>query len=217
MKKLFIATMLAVLGTGVFAETPDVTIEDCNKMDTNNPKFRDCVQQALLGMQKSLLKSPVLTEGGKTIDDDAPGDQWIVQTETRALTGEPNVYISTMSTNVASDIIGSAERGRLLVRCHNGDTDLIIFYNEYFSRKERIKFRVDDGPIFAEEMLPSADGKSMGMWGDMKALPMIRKILGKDEVNLELSAHSQTVPLTFDVSGLANVIAPLTEACNWKP
>jgi len=225
MKKLFIAAILTVLGTEAVAF--EVYIDYCIKASGSSLEIADCLirERKIYKAQKEAkareellaLKRPLLTKDGKTIDDDAPGDQWRVSVKTRALTGETNVYIRTMSTNVESDIIGSAKRGKLTVRCHNGDTDLIISYSEYFNREERVEFKIDDGPIFSEEMWPAIGGGSMGIWGDTHALPMIRKILGHAEMNLELPAYSQTVPLTFDVSGLANVIAPLTEACNWKP
>jgi type VI secretion system protein VasI len=146
---------------------------------------------------------------------------WRVSSETSKLTDQTNVYLSVRSKETPTCKWNKSGPADLMLRCMEGKTSLIISpdchvtSSEYSSYGD-VDFRIDQEKSKTIAMTDSTDNRALGLWSGGKSIPIIRSLIGKNTLLVRFTPYAEGPQLlTFDISGLADAIKPLQEACNW--
>ena len=180
------------LVTGYTALEPDDTAEGASKTVETVPT----------------AELPVVSPSGK---------QWRYSDEKSALEERKDVWLSVISQNTEGNSIGSPIHATLWVRCMENSTNLFIGFDRYTTDDQNVKYKLDDGSIRKQWMETMRGGDGIGVWSGSRAIPFIKRLLGKDKMVVAYDTYSGPVEFVFDVSGLSERIGPLSTACQWKP
>lgn len=145
------------------------------------------------------------------------GKQWRYTDEKSALEDRKDVWLSVTSQNTEGNSIGSPIHATLWVRCMENSTNLFIGFDRYTTDDQNVKYKLDEGSIRKQWMETMRGGDGIGVWSGSRAIPFIKKMLGKDKMVVAYNTYTGPVEFVFDISGLSQRIAPLSTACQWKP
>ncbi|MEN5300344.1 type VI secretion system-associated protein TagO [Brucella sp. TWI559] len=113
------------------------------------------------------------------------------------------------------------ERIALILRCKEKKTSLYFDtvchmassdYNDYGD----VTYRLDADKARTVGMSESTDNKAVGLWSGGKSIPVIKQMLGKNEMVVRMTPYGQS-PFTasFKIAGLSDAIKPIREECKW--
>lgn len=146
------------------------------------------------------------------------GSQWFLETETSALDGRTDVWLRVTSQNTQPNQIGRATRAHFWVRCMQNRTNAFITFESYTSRNQQVRYKLDDKPIQSVWMETMDGGRGIGLWSGNRAIPFVRELFGASELVMAYASYSdRNLEFTFDISGLRDQIAPLSDSCSWSP
>lgn len=208
MKRFATAIMAAMLCTAAEAADPP----SCIRVDNDLDRLA-CYDKAHGRTSKfEPLKVDALLK--------TPGD-WVSHVETSKLTDKTNVFLSVRSKEVISCGFGFRDKIDLTIRCQDEKTSLIFVtgchmvsseYNDYGD----VTYRLDKDPAQKRRFDESTNHKALGLWSGSEAIPFIKGLFGKSSMLVKMTPYSESpFTATFDVTGLADVIKPLREACKW--
>lgn len=145
---------------------------------------------------------------------------WNVDVETSEMTDDTNVFISVASDE-AVDCGWSTQKTTLMLRCMENTTSAYFVtgchmtssrYNSYGD----VTYRLDDKNSKTLSFDESTNNRSLGLWRGNQAIPFIKSLLGHDRLLVRMTPFSEnSFTVSFNISGLENVIHPLREACHW--
>lgn len=198
---LRIAFAIVIFTSGAYAQTA----EEC--VGINDPNDRlNCFDAA--------FTETVTTPPANDVE-------WTVRTETSALDDSTSVYISVYSDERVQDRFGNGGLARLMVRCRENTTAVTIHFAGLFMAdiqgRGRVDFRVDDNPPSHVNMTASTANEHLGLWNGNRSIPFIRNhLLDGENLYVRATPFSENpVEMSFNISGLNDVIVPLREACSW--
>lgn len=208
MKALIYSAILScALATPVSSH--EMTGSACHAL-TDDAKRLDCYDR----------RTGRASEEAETAEEQAntqSGDHWWFSEEESALDSRKDVWLRVTSSNSEPDNIGGLRNAYLWVRCMENRTNLFITFDRYTSDNQNVKYRLDEGAVKKQWMETMNGGDGIGIWSGGRAIPFIKSMLGKDEMVVSYDTYSALVEFKFDISGLNNRIAPLAEACSWRP
>lgn len=185
----------------------------------NHINSSDC--SLIVGERKRLEcydKTAGLSGNMSINDTDRSGTQWHYEQSTSELDGRSDVWLSVDSVNRQPNQINRLETAQLWVRCMENSTNLFVTFNDYTSRNQNVRYRLDEGPIKSVWMETMAGGDGIGIWSGKRAIPFARTIFDSQTLVVGYDTYSQnSVEFTFDVAGLRQRIGPLAKSCNWTP
>lgn len=144
------------------------------------------------------------------------GEQWNVKVEGSAIEDRKDVYLYIMSSNTQGTGYGSAENGRLLLRCMKNKTNVLINFSSYTSDGQSVKYRIDDGPVKTVRMETIKGGGGLGIWSGGNSIPFIKSLIDKKKLVVAYETYSNAnIEFEFDISGLRAKLGPLAKSCGW--
>ena len=150
--------------------------------------------------------------------DDTAEQKWVVKTETSALDGRDDVWLSVQSENTQPDQIGRPAHARLYLRCMNDTTNVFLTFNSFTTEDQDVRFRLDDAPVRSVQMEVMNGGDGIGIWPGGLAIAFIRRLFEKERFVVAYRSYSNhNLEFSFDISGLKDRISPLAESCGWMP
>lgn len=147
---------------------------------------------------------------------------WRRTTENSKITDQQSVYLTTESK--APVMCGRLrdERARLVVRCLENKTALMIStnchlvssdYNDYGS----VDIRLDADKAFSVDMVESTDSTTLGLWSGGRSIPLIKRLIGKSKMVARLTPYGESPAIIeFDIAGIGEQLPPLQKACGWE-
>ncbi len=135
--------------------------------------------------------------------------EWVIDTEIDALTGEEKIlaWLRPRGHTTSSN-------GALIVRCgydEGEDAEAIVGFDDELEGSVflEVQYRFDDGDIETERWVISTNNRGLFARSPVE---FIWRVMHAQELAIR-EETGQT--LVFDVSGLANVLYPHREKCNW--
>ena len=146
-----------------------------------------------------------------------PNTKWHVSTHVSPITDTSDVYMHRNSRKtVQTDIFGEAHP-MLLIQCVNGQTSIAVNWEFIVGGGTLpLTYRVDDAQPVTAEVKVSDDFRSIVSWSSERSIEVIKTLLGKEKVALQITPLSQQpVAVVFDLEGLEKAVQPLRKSCNW--
>jgi len=118
-------------------------------------------------------------------------------------------------------VVTVAKKGKhtLTLGCvENTTTARITFADAFFSSYRAITadYRIDDGKPRKQRFRPSTSRDTVGLWTGAVAIPFIKGLFGGTSLYVRAPTHNGGYAIAeFDITGLAQSIAPLRDACHW--
>ena len=147
---------------------------------------------------------------------------WEVQVRTSKITNSKDVILYTVSPDKVLCRLRQVEV-RLMIRCQEGKTSLYLATNScHMASSEyhtwgHVTHRIDAEKAATVHMDASTDHAALGLWSGERAIPLIKKLLGKKTLTVRMVPFSESpVTATFNVSGIEKAIQPLRQACKWS-
>lgn len=145
---------------------------------------------------------------------------WRIQNEVSKLDDTKNVFLSTKNTNNVTDRFGRAKTITMHIQCRENTTLFYVHFDTFMSdhRNGTVTYRLDKAKARTVKMRESNNNQALGLWNGGSSIPMLRKMLGKKYMLIQATPHSDSaITAEFDIAGIDTAIAPLAEACGWKP
>ncbi|OOY16741.1 type VI secretion system-associated protein TagO [Thioclava sp. DLFJ4-1] len=149
-----------------------------------------------------------------------PRKNWLVNSETSKLDDSKIVRISTLSSEPMHDRFQAKDPAALVIRCESNTTNAYIVFGGLFMSSNSghgvVAYRVDDQQPARVNMRESNNNMALGLWNGGSSIPFIKNLLGGSKLYVEATPFSEArVSMTFDISGIDDVIKPLRETCHW--
>ena len=195
--------LILILANAAFADVKE-EIAKCASIADKDRRLEcfDAVADTL-GNDKALIR-PATAYG-----------KWFVSTKQSMIDDSTNVYLSLEAEDDIDTGYGTT-RPILHLRCSENKTSLFIVWNLYLGENSiEVLTRVDQQKAKSSYWSISTDNKAIFAPGrDTK----YAKILARHKTLIVQLTPSGRSPLraTFDVTGLAEAMRPLQEACHWK-
>lgn len=128
--------------------------------------------------------------------------------------------VSTRSQRVHRNLVGHKSHLNLDVYCKDNTTSIRLTFggNIVASPLDTapVRFKVDDKPPEQYQFSVSDDFKSVGLWSGVEAIPIIKSLLGGEELTVEGAPFfARPVKAGFKIHGLDHAIQPVRGACRW--
>ena len=146
-----------------------------------------------------------------------PITKWHVSTHVSPITDTSDVYIHRESREtIETDVFGEAHP-MLLIQCVNGQTSISVNWEFIVGGGTLpLTYRIDDAEPVTAEVKVSDDFRSIVSWSDERSIEVIKLLLDKEKVALQITPLSQQpLAVVFDLGGLEKAIQPLRKSCNW--
>jgi len=103
----------------------------------------------------------------------------------------------------------------LILRCDSNQTDVYIAWSDYLGSEARVTWRVGDEDARAAQWSLSTNKEATFYPYD--EISFIQQLLTTTRFVAQVTPYNES-PITavFDLTGLANAIRPLQEACGWE-
>lgn len=151
----------------------------------------------------------------------APKGRWQTHAEKSALTDRTTVVLSLASNESPNCGWNRGAKITLVLRCHENrtaayfDTGCHMASSDYNSYG-RIEYRIDDEKARTANGDASTDNRSLGLWTGDQSIPFIKSLLGKKKLTARMTPYGENpFTVSFDISGVDDVVAPLRRACGW--
>lgn len=149
-----------------------------------------------------------------------PRDNWMVDHSKSKMDDSEVVKLTTLSSEPMRDRFQTKEPAALVIRCESNTTNAYIVFGGLFMSSNSghgvVNYRVDDRKPSRVNMRESNNNMGLGLWSGGSAIPFIKNLMGGSKLYLEATPFSESrVSMTFDISGLDEVVKPLREACHW--
>lgn len=146
--------------------------------------------------------------------------KWSVREEQSKIDDSRNVFLQVASIEPVVNQYRQSEPAFLTITCRQKTTDLFISFAGHFmsdlNGSGRVTTRVDKLPAKAISMRESNDHKALGLWDGGSSIPFIKTLLTGDVLYVRAVPYSASaVEIEFPISGIADAIKPLREACKW--
>ncbi len=182
-------------------------IKDCAK--TENDLDRLSCYDKISG--RTPVNTPVKDVAGK----------WESKITTSKMTDDKNITLFLESEEPINCGWNKGEEIILILRCQEQKTSMYFNtgchmtssdYNDYGD----VTYRLDNEKARKVEMEESTDNKAIGLWSGGKSIPIIKQMLGKNEMVVRMTPYGQSpFTATFKIAGLAEAIEPLRKECKW--
>lgn len=106
-------------------------------------------------------------------------------------------------------------RYSLSIRCADNLATMIIDANQYLGpNSHEFAYIIDQEPQAQAQCRPARDARSLFIH---KPVSFLRKLDGKNTLTLRLNPPDQPgLEAIFDIQGLAAILEPIEQACNWQ-
>lgn len=146
---------------------------------------------------------------------------WTVREETSKITDQANVFLNTLSKEVFACDRYTDEKARLVVRCMENTTAIMISSNCHLTSSDyssygHVDVRLDSDKSKTVRMQESTSSDTLGLWSGGRSIPFIKGMFGKRKMLARVTPYGQSASiLEFDITGIEDEIAPLRKACGW--
>jgi len=140
-------------------------------------------------------------------------NSWKTSTEISRIDESDNVFVT-----LQSDKATAAATHHLIVRCKEGDTEVLITTvdrPDVESEKrvgDAVTIRLDNQPPKKEVLSRSADGATFFFQHPVR---LIKALIDHKSLHFQYNSGTTRIQTRFSVAGLYKVVTPVREACGW--
>lgn len=144
---------------------------------------------------------------------------WQLATEVSPFDDTTNVFLSLESDAPIPGRFGGKGPAVLRLQCQEDTTMAFIYFNGNRMSDDQspeVDYRLDKKEAQQIIMQASIDRRSLGVWSGKDAIPLIKSMIGHDTLLVRATPFAQNPVVTsFTITGLADALTPLREACDW--
>lgn len=162
----------------------------------------------------AMVEQAALAEANKFTDSKI----WDEEIEVSRMEDSKNVYLTLSANDTYNDWVNNATRPKMLFRCKEGKTDLILNIGSPFEPTidygvQTIKLRFDKEKVQILKLRESSNDQVSFFSNPIRN---IHKMLTSETVHVEFSPYNQgLVVSTFHLTELKDRIKNLRQSCKW--
>ncbi|WOC15466.1 type VI secretion system-associated protein TagO [Pseudochrobactrum sp. MP213Fo] len=147
--------------------------------------------------------------------------KWSPTSTTSKLTDDKNITLQLASEEIVNCGWNKGDKITLILRCQEQKTALFINTQCHMTSSEYngygdVTYRLDSDKAQIIGMSESTNNRSLGLWTGGKSIPMIKQMLGKQQMVVRMTPFNESAfTATFDLTGLEAAIKPLRDECKW--
>lgn len=137
---------------------------------------------------------------------------WDVSSSQDALDRRKRIVASVRSTNSISNVIGFKQPAQLILRCDGGKFEAYVTWPSFLGVEAvDVRYRIGESPIRSASWDISTDGTAAFI---NNPTSFVTYLYGQRELVVGMSSWGKTEQsVTFDVTGIENVIKRLQDGC----
>jgi len=207
MRRMIMAVLL------VITVTLSVGANSCEELEQEIAQCADIVGELeRLECYDQLARSLGLVSVQTELSPSEDVGAWRVSIETNPLDDSRTVTLILLAES------GTSRWGTpigLILRCDSNQTDVYIAWSDYLGSEARVTWRVGDEDARAAQWSLSTNKEATFYPYD--EISFIQQLLTTTRFVAQVTPYNES-PITavFDLTGLANAIRPLQEACGWE-
>ena len=145
---------------------------------------------------------------------------WTIKTTLTDDTDRPTVLLATNSVNDKLSNSGPTLPAKLSIRCLNNTTAVLFEFPGYEMSDIRefseVVFHTGGETDDILELSLADDKSVLGVWQGFRAIPFVRKLFTKQELQILATAKNGTgLEANFNISGIEKMISKLRKTCEW--
>ncbi|MCX8507981.1 MAG: type VI secretion system-associated protein TagO, partial [Rhodobacteraceae bacterium] len=131
-----------------------------------------------------------------------------------------DIFVSLESEEPLTCGMFEKTKAQLILRCMENKTAAMLITSCHmasgFQGYGQVEYRVDDNSSLTRDFEASTDNGALGLWDGGSAIPFIKAMGDGHQLLMRFTPFNES-PTTakFDITGMAEAIAPLKEACGW--
>jgi type VI secretion system protein VasI len=204
---LIIAALSVCIGDAAIA---DEATDRCGALSNETARLA-CYDQ---------LFAQVSSEADLSLDpiEQTNTGSWDVEVNASVMTDDRNIFAWLSSSNTLPARFGGRGPARMLVRCRENTTALMLMFNDHhmadLQSYGRVEYRIDDRAMQRVNMTESTDNKALGLWQGNRSIPFIKAMLGHDQLIVRATPFSGSpLTATFPIEGIDNALIEVRETC----
>lgn len=137
---------------------------------------------------------------------------WVISSSQDALDRRKRIYASLRSKNSISNVIGFKESAQLMLRCDGGKFQAYVNWPSFLGMEDvDVRYRIGESPIRSASWGISTDGTAAFIYNPTS---FVTYLYGQRELAIGMKSWGKTEQsVTFDVTGIENVIKRLQDGC----
>jgi type VI secretion system VasI family protein len=148
-----------------------------------------------------------------------PAAAWTASVETNPIDDSRSVALMLDASDSYTNRYGRSGQANLQIVCQQNRTGLALVLPELYTSNTgglgEVTLRVDSKPAFERDMIAANDRGSLAVIGG-PAISAIKEMLGGERLIMQfLTVSEPTKIVTFDITGLDDVIGDVRETCGW--
>ena len=110
---------------------------------------------------------------------------------------------------------------QLIIQCKENVTSVAFATGCYMTSSRyrsygNVKYRVDGRAPRVADMVAGKDNNSLGFWSGDEAIPFLRELLGKRQLNVQMTPYADSpIAADFRIAGLDEAIKGVRDECGW--
>lgn len=201
MRIVFGAALTLLMASAAYAE-----LESCAALETD--------------LDRLACYDRVAGRTAVSVSEEAAG-AWSVQIKKSDFEDTTDVYLQLASEEaVGCGQFRAPETATLVIRCMENTTSIFFATSCHLTSGHGgygdVDVRLDEEKSFTIAMDESTNNRSLGHWSGGKAIPFIKKMVGKKRMIIRFTPYNESATTAaFNLIGLDDAITPLRESCKW--
>jgi len=145
---------------------------------------------------------------------------WVVTTDTSQMDDSESVFLWLDSQESIPGRFGGPGKAKLLLRCKESKTNVLLTVNEHFLASIQgygtVTYRIDDRKAAKVNMQESTDNMALGLWDGSAPTSFIKLLMTGQTIVFRVTPFNESpLEFTMHLAGLEEALKPLRAACKW--
>ena len=182
-------------------------------------EIRNAVRAAFPQHEKVLPRRPAVEDLPPTTSPLPSPPKWDLEVKTSPMDGAKSVFVSKAANEQVAGFGGMRHTATLILRCRGNETEAFVstgvtVERDFGSDRVNVRVKFDDSAADKIGANPSAMGDALFL---PSSIALIKRMLAAKTLFFEFTPfQGGPETITFDLTGLGEVIGPLQAACGWK-
>ena len=150
-----------------------------------------------------------------------PGN-WFMAEARDEMTDFQNIRASVLAENTIRDRFSRGPINPiLLVECRDNETMIYVNWRRYITtggiyNQHTVRYRIDEQQPVTAQWQVSTSHDATGLWRG-RGIPLVRSLRDSTRLIVETTPYGDNpVRATFDITGINEVAAAVSERCSWR-
>ena len=143
--------------------------------------------------------------------------KWHVSKSRSALDDSLNVYMHVTADSTILGTLNRPVRPELWILCRENTTSVYADWKVFISIQDSpMTYRIDSQQARTKTFNITTDHNALGYFSGGRSIPFVKALFRAKELLVQVTPYGKSpAQVTFDVSGIEEVIKPLRKACHW--